>query len=36
LRTPSGEQILTDKNNGAFMPTDPYRNRSGLLRLLLL
>jgi hypothetical protein len=32
----SGEQILTDKNNRAFMSTDPYRNRSGLSHFLLL
>ena len=31
-----GEQKLTDKNNRAFMPTDPYRNRSRLSRLLVL
>jgi hypothetical protein len=30
------EQILTDKNYCAFMPTDPYRNRSRLSRLLVL
>jgi hypothetical protein len=30
------EQILTDKNYRAFMPTDPYRNRSRLSRLLVL
>jgi hypothetical protein len=31
-----GEQILADKDNRAFMPTDPYRNRSRLPRLLVL
>jgi hypothetical protein len=31
-----GEQILTDKNDRAFMATDPYRNRSRLSCFLLL
>jgi hypothetical protein len=30
------EQILTDENNRALMPTDPYRNRTGLSCFLLL
>ena len=30
------EQILTDKNNRVFVPTDPYRNRSRQSRLLVL
>src|SRR5271156_2523114 len=36
LRTRFGEQILTDKNDRAFMAADPYRNRSRLSRFLLL
>src|SRR5271167_2375995 len=35
LRRRAGGQILTDKNDRAFMPADPYRNRSRLSRFLL-